>query len=276
MSTMRILSWVLGAAVLVGVAVVFTVRAEVMDRLLALFLGVSPTLPPWMSFEHFLAVGIVACLLLVAVVLALALAGALLMRRSVHEARRAQAAQEKAIQHAVDQLKAQVRQEYERLIGLSSTLTQRLDKRALIQHILTAAKQITSLPQADSVVGLWALDFETDRMRFEMGLRCDETCFTTHEFALTEPPCARLVATQRPLRFHDWQEGFPFVKPDKASQLGVATALLLIPLVIERTVLGCLVVFCHPDLLQAYDGQQAFFDAAWGMPFRGSWRSWIG
>ena len=265
MSGMRVFPWLITGGLLVAAAAFFTHRYEVTDHLLAMFLSLNPTLPPWMSFEQFLVMVIVVCGLLVAVVIALALVGVVLMRRSVHQAWRKQVAIGGAVEHAVDQLKVQVHQEYERLIGLSSTLTQRLDKRALIQNILKAASQITSLPQADSTVGLWALDFETDRMRFEMGLRCDETFFTKPQFELTEPPFVRLVASPQLLSFGHWQEGFPFVKPEKAAQLGVATALILVPLVIERTVLGCVVVFCHPDLLKGYDEEQAFFNAAWGM-----------
>jgi len=46
--------------------------------------------------------------------------------------------------------------------------------------------------------------------------------------------------------------------------MGAATALMLIPLVIEHAVLGVLVLFCHPDVLKSYEERKAFYNAIWG------------
>ena len=228
---------------LVGAAVFLTRYFEPTGWLLSLFLTLSSRLPSWLSFEQFLVVVVVGCLLGVVLILTVALISVALMRRSVRLARSGQEAQELVVQRATEQLKAQVQGEYERLISLSTTLTQRLDKTAILQNILRAASQVTSLPHADSTVALWVLDFEKDRMRFEMGSRCDETFFTKREFELTESPFSRLLTRTEAVRVASWQKGFPYVAGAKASQLGDATALMLVPLVIERTLLGCLVVF---------------------------------
>lgn len=232
----------------------------VAPRLHDLFIAANPYLPVWMSFEQFLSIAVLALLILVG----LCAIGMLLMIGVVAAAWAMQTAQRLAVRRAEDQSKAHLRQDYQRLIGLSATLTQRLDKSALLQNILQAAKQITSVPRVESVLGLWALDFETDRLRFARGSRCDETFFTKTDFGPVEMPFAQLATSQKSQAFAKWQDGFGYVRDDKAAYLGEATSLLLVPLIIERTVLGALVIFCHPDLVKQYAQQETFFEAAWG------------
>jgi len=264
MSLLRTLLWLILVAAVLTAAVVFTRETQLTDRLLTVFLTFNPRFPSRMSFEQFLTIVVVACGIVLVLVITGSLVALLVMRRTVIIARTRQSAQEVAVQHAIERLKAQVQQEYDRLIGLSTTLTQRLDKHAILQNILQAASQVTSLPYADSAVGLWVIDFETERMRFEMGIRCDETYFVRTQFEVNEPPFTRLLAARRPLRFATWQEAFPFVAAEKAVHFREANALILVPLLIERTVLGCLVAFCHPDVLKGYQEQEPFFNAAWG------------
>ncbi len=261
---MRMVRGLVAIGVFLGVVVWLTQHYQIADRLLASFVALGSSLPLWMTLEQFLAMVIVACVALLVVILMGAAGVLVAMQRKVNQAQHHQAAHELAVQRGVERLKHQVQEEYQRLIGLSTTLTQRLDKRALLQNILQAASQITSLPHTDSVVGLWILDFETDRMRFETGIRCDETYFTKSLFELTESPFSRLLASKQVLRAPNWHDGFPFVKLEKAAALGQASSCVLVPLIIEQTVLGALIVFCHPDLLKGYDEQDAFFNAAWG------------
>ncbi len=237
---------------------------QVQNNFLQVFLSYNYRLPSWMSFEQFLVALILAAAMVIAMLFGVSALGYLLMQRRVQQAQHRQAAQEVALQRALDRLREQVQQEYERLIGLSTTLTQRLDKRAILQNVLQAASQMTSLPHADSAVGLWVLDFDTERMKFETGIRCDDTYFTKNQFELIDQPLTRLVSVKEVMRFEKWQEGFPFLVPEKAARLGEANAVLLIPLIIERTVLGFMVIFCQPDLLKNYQDQEKFFIAAWG------------
>lgn len=237
---------------------------QMQDDFLQFYLSYHYRLPSWISFEQFLIALILLAGVLLAAVVGVSVLGYLFMQRRVQQAQRRQAAQEAALQRALDRLREQVQQEYERLIGLSTTLTQRLDKRAILQNVLQAASQMTSLPHADSAVGLWVLDFDTERMKFETGIRCEDTYFTKNQFELVEQPLTRLVSTKEVMRFQTWQEGFPFLVPEKAARLGEANAVLLIPLIIERTVLGFMVIFCQPDLLKTYQAQEKFFIAAWG------------
>ncbi len=260
----RALIGVVVLALLVAGAVLLTRATQLSDRLLSSFLALNPQLPSWMSFEQFLAMLLVACVLGMLLTMAIAAGVVTWMSQRVRLAQRRQSAQETALQRALERLNAQVKQEYERLIGLSTMLTQRLDKRAILQNVLQAASQMTSLPHTDSVIGLWVLEFQSELMQFEMGVRCDERVFTKREFSLNEPPLNKLASTKEVLASEKWQDLFPFVTQEKAPQLAQASAVLIIPLIIERTVLGCLVVFCHPDLLKGYEEQRAFFNAAWG------------
>lgn len=264
MKSFRILLGVAVAVLVLVVSWVATHEFHLQDRLLMLSLSTNLSGMTWASFEQFLAVLIVALLVTLVVTVGVSLGILSVTRRALHRSQSAQHAHEAAVQQAIDRLKAQSQREYERLMTLSSTLTQRLDKRALFHNILQATSQVTSVPQVNSVVGLWVLSFETERLCFEMGTRCDESFFSQTDFSLSEAPFAQLLAKKQPMRFDQWDKGFPFVKPEKASQLGEVPGLILIPLIIERTLLGCLVVFCHPGLFKSYEAQGTFFDAAWG------------
>lgn len=264
MRLLKICLWGGGLVALWGAAAFLTDRFQIGDRLLAVFLTFSPSLSPWWSFEKFLAALVVACVLIVLVLFAITMGSVTVLSGQILRTKHERAAQEVAVERAVERLRAQVQQEYQRLIGLSDTLTQRLDKRALLQNILQATGQITSIPQVDSAVSVWALDFATEQIQFEIGARCDASFFTKTQFELTEPPFRRFLASRQVQCFQKWDECGAFVVGEKAARLGQANALMLIPLIIERTLLGCLVVFCHSDLLRAYEQQQTFFNAAWG------------
>jgi diguanylate cyclase (GGDEF)-like protein len=251
-------------AVVIGAAVMLTTRYDVRNRLLDIFLTLDPNLFAQISFERFLVIVTVVCVLVIGLVVVGSFFALTWMQGLVQQARAKEAAQSTAVAHAIDHLKAQVEQQYDRLMHLSSSLTQRLDKRALLQNIVHATAEITSLPHEDSIVGLWTMRFETEHLCFEMGARCDERFFSKTEFELTEPPFTRLLASKQVQRYERWQDGFPFIAPQKVSQLGSTTSLILIPLIIERTIPGCLVVFCHPDFLKQYDQQPTFYQAAWG------------
>jgi diguanylate cyclase (GGDEF)-like protein len=264
---MRVIRWVarlLMVGLVIAAAAAIVERFEIADRLTDLYLSLSPRLPTWVSMQQFLVIFLVASLLVAVVaVLFCALLGTFLWS-TVLATRAKYHAHQVAMERAMEQLKTQTQQAYDRLIGLSATLTQSLEKRTLLQNILRMASQVTSLPSADSTVALWSMNFETDRLRFEMGLRCDQGFFTQREFDLNEPFFTKMVASPQVIRAASWREGFPFLVREKAEQLGQTQAVLLVPLVIERSVLGCLVVFCHPDLLQDYPSREAFFNTAWG------------
>ena len=245
-------------------AVRVTAGSELADRLLTIFLSFSDRLPIQMSFDQFLIVGLLICAIVTALVMIAAAILVLLMRTAVAVARHKQATQEKALQRATERLKAEVYEEYQSLIKLSGTLTQRLDKNQLIQNLLQATLQFTSLPHTDSAVALWGLDFETDQMRFELGMRCDETFFTAQTFDTNHAPFDQLISAKHALVSTSAQAHASFITVEKAARLKPADGVMLIPLVIERTMLGCLVIFCHPDVVKQYEQRRAFFDAAWG------------
>jgi diguanylate cyclase (GGDEF)-like protein len=251
----------LGTA-LIAVAAVLSQQHPLSELFLNAFLRLG--LPAEVSFEQFLVFAVIA-IALVAVVVAILCGVVILgMGSLVAAARMQRGTHRSALDRAMQDLQAQVERDQARLVGLSATLTERLDKSSLMQNILQAAKQLTSLPRLDSLVALWVLDFESDRIRFARGARCDESFFTRNEFATSDGPITKLTASQQALWFDSWQAGFPYVKPDKVGMLGEATGLMLVPLIIERTLLGCLVIFCHKDVGGAFSRQRTFYNAAWG------------
>lgn len=238
-------------------AAAIVARFHVSDRLVSLYLDVTSRVVTPVSFQPFLVILLIAALLVAVVAILACLVVGTYLGSQIVATRAKSRAKWLALQQAL-------RRQHEQLIYLSATLTQSLEKRTLVQNILRMASHVTSVPQADSTVALWLINFETDRLRFEMGLRCDETCFTKQEFDLTEPFFANLAASPQVLRATSWRGRFSFLVPEKADQFGQTSAVLVVPLVIERSVLGCLMIFCHPDVVRGYEAQEAFFQTAWG------------
>lgn len=249
---------------LVPVAIYTTQQYVVSDHLVALFLRVHLWLPPTLAFEHFVVFLLVLSLL--ALIAVLAGCGALLGFVQTRHSLLSQ----KVLRHAAvaqqetDRLKEQQGGQCEQLRLMAQTLAKRMDKRVLIQAILEAASRMTSGAPANSVVSLWALHFETDTLRFEQGLYCDESLFVKTEFQLTEQPFAQVLTTQKTSVIPKWDEKFGLLKTDRASRLGSTTGVMIVPMVIEGSVLGVLVIFCHPNVLKSYEEGQSFFDAVWG------------
>jgi diguanylate cyclase (GGDEF)-like protein len=260
MRFIRGLFWLLLAASIVTAALYVTERYELADRLTGLFLAAQSWLPLAFSFEHFLVALTVVCLLLV--VLTLSVGAVFVILLTVRSQRKL--GQAASVRLEIDHLKEEHQRQFDQLLSLEALLTKRLDKRVLVQTIIETASRITSVAQANSIVSFWLFNFETDTLRFERGLYCDETMFTQTEFQLTESPFGRVILTQQPLLLSSWDEGTTLVKREKAPRLGAATSAIVVPLVIESSVLGVLMVFCQPEVLKRYEERKAFYDATWG------------
>ena len=254
----------LGAAAAIAVGWVLALHYPINDWLLNLYTQLASSVSTSFSFDNFLLAALAACALVTLLVICACawvcswMVGVL----AISKLRRSAAAT--AAKAAYEHYRDQVRHEYERITTLGRQLAQRLDKQTILQNVLLSACQVTSVPRVDSAAGLWLLDFETDQMRFARGVRCDESYFSKREFLVAEAPVVQLLAQQKVMRGEKWQDVFPFLIPEKASLFGEAQSVLVIPFIIEQTVLGFLVVFCHPDLLRAYDELQQFLNAVWG------------
>ncbi len=255
----KLLVAVLLAALVAG-AIAVTNAFQLTDRFRDLFFSLQDWLPATLNLEQLLAVAVAACLLF-ALLTVLACAG-LLARLSIghqkHLARVLAAGREASF------LRDEQQRQHQQLVTLGRQLAEQLDKRIIVQRIVEAASRMTSIRQANSIAACWLLHFETDSLRFERGQYCDESLFTKTEFQPGGAPFARVVAAQQPLVVpeHD-DEVARIIRPDKRAQLGSATRALLIPLVIEHTVIGVLLICCHADAIAQYEAQRAFFDAVW-------------
>ena len=263
MSFLRGLLWFLFVIAILAVAMYVTGNYELVDRLTGLFLQVQPWLPLSFTFDQFLLLVTVASLLAVAFSVAVCLVLLVNFGAQLSFSQQKHLGAAAAATRELDHVKTQYQQQSEQLIAQGQALTKRLDKRVLVQAILEAASRMTSVPQANSVVRLWLVRFETDTLGFEMGLYCDATMFAQTEFQPTEQPFTRVITTEKPLTFPSWDQA-TLVKPEKVSLLGSATGVMIVPLVIESSVLGVLVIFCHPDIIKSYETQKLFYDAVWG------------
>lgn len=260
MAFLKGLFWVLLAVAVVAVAVYLTGQFALSDRLTNFYLLIQPWLPLTVAFDQFLVVLTIASLLLVFVILV----GCawLVVRLSFSRQRQVTAAQ--AARRETERVQDHHRRQYENLLTIAQTLSKQLDKRVIVQGIIEAASRTTSVPQANTIVALWLLHFETDTIRFDRGFYCDETFFTQTEFQPTDQPFARVVTTQEPLVAVNGASGLVFLRRDKLPQLGAATGAMLVPLAVEGSVLGFLLLFCHPDIVKGWEQQQTFYRALWG------------
>ena len=247
------------AVALVAVAVYLTDQLTLSDRLTNFYLVVQAWLPLTFAFDQFLVALTVASVLLVFVIL-LGCTG-LIVRLSA--SRRQQISAALAARRQTEQAAEHHRRQYERLRTAAQALAKQLDKRVLVQGILESASRMTSVPQANTAVALWLLQFETDAIRFEQGLYCDAALFTQTQFLPTDQPFSRILSTQQPWIAEGGAEGLSFIRREKLQQLGGASAAIIVPMVIENAVLGYLMLFCHPDALKIYGDQQAFYGALW-------------
>ena len=264
MRLLRKLLWVVLLMALVGVAAVLTSSYDVRDRLITVFIALRATFLPIYHFEQFLVVVTISSLLLAVVGIGLCVLIAAKTAAVNEVTRQREITRVAAAQQELQTVKEHALHSYQELLLVARALTKRFDKRVLIQTIIESASRLTSVAQANGVVSCWLLNVETNTIRFEKGLYCDETVFAQTEFQPTEPPFAHVFASQQPWTVPTWNDTMVFVKREKRARFGAASSLLLIPLMAEEAVIGVLVIFCHPDILKLAEQQQPFFDAMWG------------
>lgn len=245
-------------------AMYLTGNFEMADRLRSFFLSLEPLLPVTLSFDSFLVTLTVACLLIAL----LAVTGCIVFftggaARLATVIQREQA-QSGAAKRELSLAAEQNQHQYEQLLTISQSLTKRLDKRVIVQGIIDAASRIASVGQANSAVSCWVVHLESDTIRFEMGRYCDAAYFAKTEYQPTEQPFAQAIAKQKTCLLKQEDAGRVLVKPEKMGQLGAATEMVVVPMVVEGSVLGFLVVHCHSDFVKSYEAQQAYYESVWG------------
>jgi diguanylate cyclase (GGDEF)-like protein len=265
MAFLRGLLWLLCLIAFLAVSVYLAGNDAIADRLTGLFFLVQswPALTS-LRLDQFLIGLTVTSLLLAIAIVSLCAAAIGLMAGRLSVARQREVGQAAAAKREVDLIQGQHRAQDEQLLALGQALTKRLDKRVLIQGIVEAASRIMSVPQANSLASCWLLNFETDTFRFEMGRYCDEALFSKAEFQPNEQPFARVLSTQKAVVLPSAESLTTMLKPEKARTLGSATGAILVPMVIEDSVLGILLLLCHPDVLKSYEERKTFYDALWG------------
>ena len=255
------LFWIILALASIAGSMYLTGNFELVERLTGIYLEAQTWVPATFGFEHFLVATAVAGALAAALMF---LVSVVLVGR-IGVSRFLRVRQAATVREQIDRVRQTFDKQYEQVLSLGQALTEQLDRRVMIQTIVQSASRMSSVPEANGSVSLWLLHFETDTFRFERGLYCDETLFTKADFQQNESPFSQVVTTQQPWVVPSWQaEGFALVNSKKTASLGSATSLMVIPLVIENTVLGALVIFCHPDLCKAFGAGRAFFEAMWG------------
>ncbi|PIQ83983.1 MAG: hypothetical protein COV75_04555 [Candidatus Omnitrophica bacterium CG11_big_fil_rev_8_21_14_0_20_63_9] len=263
MRFLRGLLWVVVLIAAIAGATYLTGRYDASGRFTEFYLAVQAALPVNVDYDQFLVALTVVSLLTVAIVVIGCSALLVVMGVRLSAANQRAGGQATAAKRETEHVREDAKRQDERLIGLSAELTKRLDKRVIVQRIVEAASRIASAPQANAVVSLWLVHLETDTIRFEIGLYCDATHFVKTEFLPTEQPFANALTTIKPVVNASWDK-LGCITPEKAPQLGTATSAILVPMVIEGSVLGFLMIYCHADALKAYQERPLMSQAVWG------------
>jgi diguanylate cyclase (GGDEF)-like protein len=260
MGFFRRLLWIVSVIVLGAALLALAGNEALVDRLTTWVMAVQLDLPGHLSSGRFLV--LFSAVSLLAAILIFAGASVFIARLSLRHQKRLGATAAAALE--VAHVKAQHWQQYEELLSLGQLLTKRLDKETIVQTIVEAAGRVTSLSHTPSLVSCWLLNLETETLRFQRGLRSDEACFTQAEYQPTELPFSQVIATQQVSVIPEWRQGLTALRPERLQQAGQATAALIVPLVIEDSVVGILIILCHPEILKRYQEQKPFFESVWG------------
>lgn len=254
----------------VAVAVIMTGQYALADRFMAAFLNLQARLPFNVGLEQVLVMVTSVSVLVMALVITGC--GVLLARMKARVVTAGTQKSEETVgaeqelaraKEALQGIEEQHRGELRQLLHLNAMFTERLDKRVLVQSIVEAASRATSTAQADSAVSLWLLNFGSDTFTFEKGMYCDQTMFMKSTFQMTDQPFAKVVETKQVFSLPAVGQLSDFMKTEKLTRLGSATSLMAIPLVIENTALGVLLVLCHPDVLTGYEERKVAYDLTW-------------
>ncbi len=266
MKILRWFVWFLSSIGLLAVAMYVTATYNAPGRITGFFLRWQSYLPVDLTLDQFLVVVTVFSSFLTLVVFGVCASVLTFVGSRTALSNQQHGARLMAARREASHIKEQYQHQYEQLQALARALSKRLDKGMLVQSLVQAVSRMSSTPQANSAVSLWLMHFETETINFETGIYCDETMFVQTKYLPTEQPLARVLSTRVPWLIpqstHTEAQGL--LKMDKLARLGGSTSLIVAPLIIEETVLGILMICCHPDILKAYEEQRAFYDAMWG------------
>jgi len=266
MSIYRFLFFLIGSILAFAVAYLLTGNPDFMisDRLAGFYVEAQTVLPISLRYDEFLLLLTIAAILVTILVLAAAALSSGWVALRMAAVRHTSWQQSRTEKHSSEAIRAQITQGYHQFLEISEQLNKKLDKHALVQTLVRCASKTTSAAHANSAVSLWLLHIETDTIRYERGLYCDETMFTNNEFQPTEQPFARVMQSRKPIIVDDWKKELTILKEGQASKLGSTTSMLVVPLVIEESVLGIMLIFCDPETVKRYQEEGSFFDAVWG------------
>jgi len=123
--------------------------------------------------------------------------------------------------------------------ALSKELSSFLEKNALFRSILKTAVKTSQF----SAGFLMLHNYQLNHFVYETGLNVDRSMFQQLKFKLDEPVIKEIIRNKEIIWVEDIiekEEYNCFLRPDKIPDLGEINSLVLIPLVVEKEVLGIL------------------------------------
>ncbi len=269
MRFVRVLFWILFGAAVVGTLglLIFAVQlsgAQDLEGVIpALHLSLQPYLPVSLTFREFVVVLAATCVFILPTFLLGS--GAIIVTLVVRLFLIGQQRSTQAVagRHQIREVSQEYRAQYELLRGIGNEYLKQLDKDVLVQKILHTAVEITSIPGARSAASFWAFNLESETLDFAGGISCDATRFTQTQFQPTEQPFARVLALQQPWLIENWSKDVPWIKPKPDEFSGAGSGLIVVPLVVEASTLGVLVILCHESVLARYEIERAVYEVVW-------------
>lgn len=162
-----------------------------------------------------------------------------------------------------EEIEARCNAELETLDRLSQRFREKLDKRHLVEAIVESTQRLTSTNRVESAVGLWLLDFKNDTFSLERGLYCDKESFLKPSFPIDAWPFSEMMEKKHVITLESSGRRMEFLKEEKVEALDSATGFLIVPLVVEGSVLGVLSILCNPEVLNHQKEREGYFTLYW-------------
>jgi diguanylate cyclase (GGDEF)-like protein len=229
----------------------------------ALQLSLRPILPLTLTFREFLVMLAAVCVFIVPMLFLGAGAIIVLLVVRLHLTARQRSTQAVAGQHQIQEVAQEFSAGYQLLRGIGNEFLKQLDKEVLIQKILRTAVEITSAAGQRSIASFWIFNLESETLDFAGGISCDAGWFEQTQFQPTESFFARVLASQQPWMPADWSKEAPWIKHSPEELSKADTGLLAIPLVVQGSTLGVLILLCQQSVLEKYESQRALYEVVW-------------
>ena len=153
---------------------------------------------------------------------------------------------------------------FELLREFGKSLSSALNKDDLMRLIIRNFTKFTASAGGESQAFLLSHELGTEEFVYELGNNFDSTTLTSVRFNMNDDLLNSVVKSKKIYTYMSDIFGGDshisyFLKDDKSTYLSQLSSLALIPLILEDTVWGIIVIFCHEEAAARIKNDEDFF-----------------